>query len=228
MRSVDAGVRITELASQFSLSPPTRAYTSPLKRCGETLSSALVGMNKVGAIPLNIEVGLVESINEDWYRSWGAPGADSTWGGPPTCRKGTPVDVSDMDPRVLEPAGSLYNTTEMMNSYDTVRAPVLGDHDVMFDATPYNWNNLETKKNQHTRLRSVVEGLAKKHLGESLVVCSHGGPCTHIYEELTGERWEQAGPCGYTAISVYEYEVVGEELKWKNLKHLEKNDDYHV
>jgi len=91
-----AGVKILSLLESFRKPAPTAAYTSPLKRCGETLSSALVGMGSSTAtsVPLNIETGLVESINEDWYRSWGAPGADSTWGGPAHCRKGMPVKVS--------------------------------------------------------------------------------------------------------------------------------------
>jgi len=63
-----------------------------------------------------------------------------------------------MDPRVLQPAGGLYNTVEMMNSYDTVRVPIVGDHSPLFDAAPFSWKNLETKRNQHERLRMVVEG----------------------------------------------------------------------
>lgn len=130
----------------------------------------------------------------------------------------------DMDPRVFQPAGTLYNTVPMMNSYDTVTEAVL-PHESVFDASPYCWRKFESKKDQKRRMRFVVERLCELHPGGSLLVCSHGGPCTAIFEELTGSRWEVAGPCGYTALSLYEYELKDGTFNWKNLC---VNDTEHV
>lgn len=85
-----AGERIEALCAEHDLLPPKHFYSSPLKRCAETLSGTLLP----GVV--RIENGLVESVNEDWYRSWCCPGSDGTWGGPNGKRTGTPIDEKSL------------------------------------------------------------------------------------------------------------------------------------
>ena len=91
-QSIDAGKRIKELLVIHDLDLPGVVYTSPHIRCGQTVTHALKGIvedetttttsSSSAVTSISIELGLVESISEDWYRSWASPGADSTWGGP--------------------------------------------------------------------------------------------------------------------------------------------------
>jgi len=61
-----AGGRITELTTSLNIAPVSVAYTSPLIRCGQTITHAKGNLPSVTS-PVKIEAGLVESINEDWY-----------------------------------------------------------------------------------------------------------------------------------------------------------------
>ena len=213
----NAGLRIAELCTEHNLPAPTQAYSSPLRRCGETLSNAIKNCFPDGATnTISLEHGLVESANEDWYRSWCVPEANGTWGGPNAHRKGTPIDEGVLDKRSLEPATTLYNSIEAMNAYDTVACPVNTEHTSFRDLSGYKWGSFEKEPDQKTRMRTVADTLAARHNGETIIVCSHGGPCTHMFEVLTGEDWGKAGPCGYTAISVYSYTIEESgEVKWE-------------
>ena len=168
---------------------------------------------------MNIEHSLVESVSEDWYRSWCCPGSDGSWGGPASHRTGTEISADLVDPRAKGTCEALYNTPEMMDAYDTVACPVNLDYSPLHTLGPHSWSNFEREEDEKSRLKNVADSLAVRHAGDSVVVCSHGGPCTHMYEILTGGSFESAGMCGYAAISIYEYEV-GEEgggeggVKW--------------
>ncbi|GMH85034.1 hypothetical protein TrVE_jg5130 [Triparma verrucosa] len=203
-----AGTRISEILREAGLEQPSAVYSSPMRRCGETISHAALNF---GVESIAIEEGLVESINSDWYRSWGVPDADSTWGGP----KGGPKEYEKdaLDSRVFQPATELYNTAEMMNTYDNVKLPVT-PRESHWTAKDQTWDNLETRPDQFSRLRSTVQALCSDHPSQTVVCCSHGGPCTHVFEELMQKSWREAGECGYAAISVYKWERDGDEWKW--------------
>lgn len=158
-----------------------------MRRCGETISHAALNF---GVESIAIEEGLVESINSDWYRSWGVPDADSTWGGP----KGGPKEYEKdaLDSRVFQPATELYNTAEMMHTYDNVKLPVT-PRESHWTAKDQTWDNLETRPDQFSRLRSTVQALCSDHPSQTVVCCSHGGPCTHVFEELMQKSWREAG-----------------------------------
>jgi broad specificity phosphatase PhoE len=216
-----------QLCQEHGLPVPTWAYSSPLKRCGETLSNCVVA----GDLPIpsiQLEHSLVESVNEDWFRSWCVPEANGTWGGPNKHRKGTDIDDALVDARAHGPPTSLYNTPSMMNQYETVPCPVNEEYDEtkMVDLSGYKWNNFETYEGQMSRLKVLADELAVRHAGESMIVCSHGGPCTHLFEALSGQSWGNAGPCGYTAISLYSYEIDSDGKVTWDLKKV--NDVEHV
>ena len=77
---------------RLGLPPVTRIITSPMLRCGQTATAAA---EAIGVTSLVVEPGLAETMCEQWYRSWGVPGADSTWGGPKSggFGMGTAVEV---------------------------------------------------------------------------------------------------------------------------------------
>ena len=208
------GLRILQLQESLSIPAVTKIYTSPLIRCGQTASHAAQSLNLES---ITIENGLVESINEDWYRSWAVAGADSTWGGPAHCRTGIhPVDKSDLSPKAFVPAQELYNTPTSMEADSNVVTKICSSHQPFWSGFDYNWDNLETPLSQTQRLKDTVLYLSSLHSSnETIALCSHGGPCYHIYEALTGEHYSKEGPCGYTAISVFSPPKHGDGEIWK-------------
>lgn len=87
-QGVALGQGIVEHLERLKLPPVTRIFTSPLLRCAQTAAAAASEL-MVGSI--SVEPSLSETICEDWYRSWGVPGANSTWGGPEGSETGTPL-----------------------------------------------------------------------------------------------------------------------------------------
>eukprot|EP00041_Stephanoeca_diplocostata_P012011 m.199071 g.199071 ORF g.199071 m.199071 type:complete len:215 (+) comp18774_c0_seq3:145-789(+) len=68
-------------------------YSSPLLRCVQTSAALIQGFESTSSAKANptdtlagpmrkvkVEHGLIESLNESWYRSWCLPASDSTWG----------------------------------------------------------------------------------------------------------------------------------------------------
>jgi len=151
------------------------------------------------------------------HRSWAVAGADSTWGGPAHCRTGIhPVDKSDLSPKAFVPAQELYNTPTSMEADSNVVTKICSSHQPFWSGFDYNWDNLETPLSQTQRLKDTVLYLSSLHSSnETIALCSHGGPCYHIYEALTGEHYSKEGPCGYTAISVFSPPKHGDGEIWK-------------
>ena len=76
-QGIALGEGIAEHVKRLSLPPVTKIFTSPLLRCAQTAAAAA---SQLGVETMCVEPSLAETICEDWYRSWGIPGADSTWG----------------------------------------------------------------------------------------------------------------------------------------------------
>ena len=83
-----------------------------MRRCGETISHAALNF---GVSSISIEEGLVESINSDWYRSWGVPGADSTWGGPRGGKR--EFEKEELDERVFQVRSCEERSDELRTHY---------------------------------------------------------------------------------------------------------------
>ena len=86
------------LYSEYKIGKVTAVYSSPMIRCCQTAAEMIVGMNMNTNIDMNmntsmnmegdepdssnlkvkVEPGLIESLNEDWYRSWCFPNSDGT------------------------------------------------------------------------------------------------------------------------------------------------------
>eukprot|EP00937_MAST-01D_sp_MAST-1D-sp2_P000433 g433.t1 len=113
------GRAIARESTRLGLPPVTRVMSSPFLRCLQTGAGALCGLGvgggdddaqaagpKIGVEPL-----LVETMSEDWMRSWAVPGANAIWGGPAHCRRernpgmagGVHVPFDSIDPATLRP-----------------------------------------------------------------------------------------------------------------------------
>ena len=56
-------------------------YSSPLLRCRQTAAQLIQGLDDSGSyLQVQVEHGLMESVNESWYRSWSLPESNGTWG----------------------------------------------------------------------------------------------------------------------------------------------------
>lgn len=107
MQARKLGEYLHKMIERHDLAPIGAVYSSPMVRCCMTAGEAAVGYmdckdsnastcsaaedsrgenlnsNQKGEERLNVivEEGLVESMNDKWYRSWGLPDSDGTWGG---------------------------------------------------------------------------------------------------------------------------------------------------
>ena len=60
---------------------------------------------------------------------------------------------------------------------------------------------------------TTVRTLAERYPGETLLLCSHGGPCQHAYRTLVGPRARTDLQAGYTALYVFVRDG-GAESEW--------------
>lgn len=177
---------------------------------------------------VRVELGLSESINENWYRSWALPESDGTWG---YKKKEIPYPESNtMHPDSI---GSIMGTNIMnwkdcpdndmvqhyhhRDSVPTDNDNKDGDETVTSTIMDYNYqsvtslggdfsyhpNRFESKKMQRSRMEETMSVLSDQHIDETIVLVSHGGPVTHLYENLTGNHWTSHGECSYCSFSVY-------------------------
>ena len=58
-------------------------------------------------------------------------------------------------------------------------------------------------------LALALSALAARHGGETLLLCSHGGPCAHAYRGLLGARARTKLVAGYTALYVFVRQAEG-------------------
>ena len=61
----------------------------------------------------------------------------------------------------------------------------------------------------------AMNQLASQHVGETIVLVSHGGPVTHLYKSVTGNDWNAHGQSKYCCFSIYqkEYDVEDDDSK---------------
>ena len=139
-------------------------------------------------LKVKVEIGLVESLNQNWYRSWAIPGTDGTWGYTNAeCTK-----MEEYDPTVLHPASKVpvqqsvldwnkdgnknKNTDTGIDSDSTVRMDVAYVSQSTI-AAPYSLvpPNYENYKQQRQRMHKTMELLSNNHnWDETIVLVSHG------------------------------------------------------
>ena len=201
------GVGLRAHCERLGLPPVTRVISSPLLRCVQTAAAAAV---QLGVSTISLEPGLAEGMLEEWYRSWGLPDADSTWGGPTNSPCGTPVDLNSLHPGCHVPSGTLLlqpaeAEEALAASQPTLSALVQIDcaYAVLEPEAQYRWPDFETEAQLAARMKRTVEALEARYSGETVLACSHGGPTGHSYRELLGDRAMEGLLAGYTALYIF-------------------------
>lgn len=169
--------------------PPVRlVVTSPLLRCVQTAAAAA---SELGVSEICIEPALAEGLSESWFRSWAVAGADSTWGGPPHARNGTPMAEdaeSHLHPRARQPADTLLMTaTEAAVALEQMSDPLLRGVSVSSSYVPlsakelaselrgaavvpplaktgYRWGDFETEEQLAARMEAALRAIASRYL----------------------------------------------------------------
>jgi broad specificity phosphatase PhoE len=190
------GQHLSNELLQLGFPSISEIYTSPLLRCRQTSFAARSGLgNDEGTIPVRVEEALVESINEHWYRSWALPGADGTWG---YCIDDKDsYDVETIHPLAKQPVQTLLDE---WISDDQIDKSYTSKTSIM---EPYCFHppHLESSAEQRKRMKGVVSSVHKP--GTTVMLVSHGGPVTHLFEELVGESWHIHGEATYCSYSIY-------------------------
>lgn len=240
-QAVGLGRRVRRSLAERGLPPVTAVYASPLIRCCQTAAGAVKGLTdgergkragesdgspgkekktnggaRRDPLLIRVEHGLVECLNEKWYRSWSLQGSDGTWGYCPS-KQGNDgesevspwyVDEETLHSKSKVPVQELLRLARDVEN----RLKVDGEEGGIDEAyttpchpitEPYCWGNFESRQVQKQRMQTVASKLADRHPGESVLLVSHGGPVTHLYEMLTGNNWTVHGVSGYASFSVY-------------------------
>lgn len=189
------GRRLKKLPAEHNLPVPTRVYCSPFTRCVET-AEGIADTCGVGTVC--IEDALVEDLCEDWYRAWGLPDSDGTWRGP-VHRRTAPVDKEDLHPMAFQECESLMHAPSFM--HDNVSKMV----DINYTPTwslkgqGLCWGRFETHDSVTARALNALQTLHQQHPTETIVLVTHGGPLTLLFNAM---RAKEDSPCphaGYTA-----------------------------
>eukprot|EP00434_Breviolum_minutum_P033054 symbB.v1.2.029242.t1/scaffold3175.1/size97379/9 len=146
-------------------------------------------------------------------RQWAVPGANSKWGGPPTCGmpqgrpsgdprlvRGVPVAESEVHPKALEGVARLIPTASELRLAGWTRVDKNYNSCVPVRDKGYKWGYFESHEEVVERCCQAVRTLMTKHPQETLVFVSHGGPTQYCLKEFSGQKYE--GSSGMTAMSV--------------------------
>lgn len=202
------GKQLGQEVSQRGIPPVSAVFASPFLRCRQTALAAREGLGVDAAHPavppVRVECGIAESLNEDWYRSWALPGADGSWG----YRLQPHSSEDPFDPRVeVHPAAQKPVQSLLADWKEVDACPERYDLSYKSVAPveePYALRPqplLESPQHQRLRMRSAVERLAT--VGRTIVLVSHGGPVTHLFESLTQGHWHTHGEPSYCCYSLY-------------------------
>jgi broad specificity phosphatase PhoE len=204
------GKHLADELERLGLPPLSAVYTSPFLRCRQTAVASFQGYNaatsnmdssKTNVLPpVRIELGLAESINESWYRSWALPGTNGTWGfrtpGQDT------IDPVTLHPASKQPVQSIIDWQATLSAGEDTSLDL--DYVSVTTLTqPYCFHPplLESRKDQRRRMMDTVSNLAQP--GTTVLLVSHGGPVTHLFEEMTGKNWTVHGESSYCCYSIY-------------------------
>jgi broad specificity phosphatase PhoE len=192
------GLHLNTELSRLNLPGISEIYTSPLLRCRQTACGVRSGLGSNctnecdSGVPVRVEPGLVESINESWYRSWALPGSDGTWGYGEEA-----YDVKTIHSMAKQPVQELLEEWKSDAEIDQSYIPKTSI------TAPYTFYppRLESSAAQRQRMKEVVTQVQQQ--GRTVMLVSHGGPVTHLFEELMGQHWCIHGEATYCSYSIY-------------------------
>jgi len=191
------GLCVQQHINELNLTPMRQIYSSPFQRCRET--AVAVNGAFSSAPEVKVEYGLAESLNEDWYRSWSLPTSNGVWGYTERDGGGEALEVNlkTLHRAALQPASSI-----IVPAKNRVEGIDYKHKSVTEIQKVYCWGSFETGRDQIKRLKSVVNAVARR--GSTVMLVSHGGPVTHLFEGLTGDDWHTYGEADYASFSIYE------------------------
>ena len=240
LQGAAGGRAVATHVARLGVQPVKHVLVSPLLRCAQTGSAAAKAL---GVRRLTRSVALAETMNEDWYRSWAVPGADSTWGGPPHSRKGVAVARESLHPAALQGASVCHATAEALTAMLRER----GDADMIVEesgsryvaaspALSFNWDACESHAHQAARMKAICEGFfagkeGAVHAEEeeeeeeegSVLLVSHGGPTSFVYCALTGSS--TVPPTGYCGLYGYTWVSADDEQQQQQQQDQDQDQD---
>jgi len=162
------GQHFPQLLQENNLPPIAAVYSSPFWRCRQTAA----GIAKSLQHKVRVELGLVESLNQNWFRSWAVSGTDGTWG----FGKGIDLDPESLHPRSKEPVQPLLDWKEGETDDTTLLLMDASHVSKTTIDTPYclHPHNFESTKMQRKRMAETIVALSEDHINETIVLVSHG------------------------------------------------------
>jgi broad specificity phosphatase PhoE len=167
------GAKLPGILKDLRLPCIAAIYSSPFWRCRQTA----VGLgNKTDSLKVRVELGLAESMNENWFRSWAAPGTDGSWGYQKQEKPLADLDPSALHPAATEPVQKILDW-KLADKDEAIHAHI--DSDFVSKTsidTPYSMHpsNFESMKMQRSRMKDTLELLSTDHPNETIVLVSHG------------------------------------------------------
>lgn len=242
------GRQIAKECQRLGIAPLQAIFSSPFLRVRQTAAFARQGYHQeqqstsVSAVknerqpdnyvvPLvQVEMGLSESINASWYRSWALRGSDGTWGYTPK-NKNDLTDPATFHPMSRQPVQAILDwkkTVMLVDNNEFSQEHENDDacqyYDLEYESQtkitlPYCFGSdpplLESAEDQMSRMQATIE---KVHVpGQTVLLVSHGGPVTHLFEALTGKHWKQHGVSTYCCYSIYQQKSIDATTTWEPL-----------
>jgi len=197
-------------------------YSSPFYRCRQTAAGIISGEVEASEIiskankKIRVEIGLSESINQNWYRSWAISGTDGTWG------YNKEHDISTYAVGDLHPASKEsiqispilnWKSIEKDETRTMIDDAYVSKSKIETPYILYPEPKFENYKTQRNRMLQTLKQLTSDTKDDNhsnnvkvIVMVSHGGPVTHLYESLTGNHWNAHGISKYCCYSIYQKE----------------------
>lgn len=206
------GIALPKILQSLNLPPIAAIYSSPFYRCRQTA----LGLKESNQnLRVRVELGLSESINENWFRSWAVQGTDGTWG---YMKKEQP----ELDPDTLHSA-SKKPVQPLLEWENGPADPITNAHIDKKHVSKSSINapyclhppKFESFRMQRNRMHETINLLSGDHVNETIIMVSHGGPVTHLYESLTGNKWNVHGESKYCCYSIYQQKE--DEAAWTPL-----------
>lgn len=225
------GKALPMILSELGLPPIKNVYSSPFHRCRQTAAGLceFSSSSSSSSLKVRVEVGLVESLNQNWFRSWALQGTDGTWG----FGKETIADPNDLDPKTLHPLSQQPVQALLDWKQGTTDHELQAKMDDTYKSRtsidqPYSLRPplFENYKIQRRRMHETLQLLSSlsdesdddndnnNSSSNTIVLVSHGGPVTHLFESLTGEKWTVHGTSRYCCYSIYQQD---NDDNWKAL-----------
>lgn len=186
----ELGKALPDILQKLNLPPIVAIYSSPFLRCRQTSVGLIKGgkfCDKTandkdnnnddddGLLKVRVELGLSESLNENWYRSWAVHGSDGTWG---FQKKTHPeLDPDTLHEASKKPVQPLLDWKKAISSDETIMSRM--DEEYVSKSnldTPYSLHppKFESYKTQRERMRSTLDQLSNETTEGTLVLVSHG------------------------------------------------------